>query len=108
MAILTVKDRAQLVEITVYSGEFRWDLVERVHDILDDEQVLGVTRWRRGRRRGMDDRIFGRHHELGCAQEDAQLRVVMIREINCIKALNLALNGKNARARNWCNWLAPV
>ena len=47
----TIEYSTKLVEITVNSCELRWDLLERVHHILDDEQVMSLVYGRAQRRR---------------------------------------------------------
>lgn len=42
--IPTVEHCSQLIEITMYPCELGWDLVEGVHDILNNEEVLRVGR----------------------------------------------------------------
>lgn len=48
--MLTVQHGAELVQIAVNSGELYWDLVYGIHEVLDDEDVVGVIengrRWR--------------------------------------------------------------
>lgn len=52
---LTVQDSAQLVQVRVHARELDGDLVDRIHKILDHEDVVGIVllrlRWRRGRGR---------------------------------------------------------
>lgn len=64
---LTVQHSAQLVQVRMHARELDGDLVDRVHKILDHEDVVGIVLlrggWRRGRGRGpRDDRGgFWRH-----------------------------------------------
>jgi hypothetical protein len=47
----TVQYRPELVEVAVHLGELGGYLIERVHDVLNDEEVLRIAPTWRGRGR---------------------------------------------------------
>lgn len=61
---LTVQHGAQLIQIAMHTSELWRELIKRVHEVLDDQEILlvvdGEHRWGRGGLR-LEHRGPGRH-----------------------------------------------